>query len=70
MKFWSDRFQGRNEIQLADPGWGKARIDTGELRDRMQAFRIVTIDPQSGTSLPVGRERLMVIAVERPERAA
>lgn len=49
-------------------GWGKARIDPGEVRERMQAFRIVTANPQSGTPLPIGRERLMVIGVEKRSR--
>jgi hypothetical protein len=51
-------------------GWGKARIDPGEVRDLMQGFRIVTKDQKSGARLPVGRERLMVIGVEKPTRDA
>jgi hypothetical protein len=51
-------------------GWGKARIDPGEVRDRMQGFRIVTKDQKTGAPLPVGRERLMVIGVEKPTRDA
>jgi hypothetical protein len=51
-------------------GWGKARIDPGEVLDRIQAFRIVTMDPRSGATLPIGRERLMVIGVEKASRDA
>jgi hypothetical protein len=49
--------------------WGKARIDPGEVRDRVQGIRIVTMDSQS-RPLPIGRERLMVIGVEKPSRDA
>ena len=49
--------------------WGKARIDPGEVRDRMQGIRIVTMDKQS-KPLPIGRERLMVIGVEKTSRDA
>jgi hypothetical protein len=52
--------------------WGKAHIAplrTGdEIRARMQATRIVAFDQKTGAPLPVGRERLMVIGVEKPER--
>jgi hypothetical protein len=48
-------------------GWGKARIDPGEVRDRVQGFRIVTVD-KNMQALPVGRERLMVIGVEKAAR--
>ena len=48
--------------------WGKARIEPKEVRDRLQAFRIVTMDPRSGAPLPIGRERLMVIGVEKAKR--
>jgi hypothetical protein len=49
--------------------WGKARIDPGEVRDRIQGIRIVTMDRQS-KPLPIGRERLMVIGVEKTSRDA
>jgi hypothetical protein len=50
-------------------GWGKARIDPGEVRDRVQGFRIVTMN-KSAQPLPTGRERLMVVGVEKASRDA
>jgi hypothetical protein len=50
-------------------GWGKARIDPGEVRDRIQGIRIVTMDTQS-KPLPIGRERLMVIGIQKASRDA
>jgi Caspase domain len=50
--------------------WGKSRIEPREVRDRIQSFRVVTRDPQSGASLPIGREALLVIGVEKPARDA
>jgi hypothetical protein len=49
--------------------WGKARIDPGEVRDRIQGIRIVTMDRDS-KPLPIGRERLVVIGVEKASRDA
>ena len=51
-------------------GWGRSRIDPGEIRDRIQPFRIVTRDPQSRAPLPIGREALVIVGVEKPTRDA
>jgi hypothetical protein len=49
--------------------WGKARIDPGEVRDRIQGICIVTMDKDS-KPLPIGRERLVVIGVEKTSHDA
>jgi hypothetical protein len=48
--------------------WGRSRIEPREVRDRIQSFRVVTRDPRTGTPLPIGREALLVIGVEKAAR--
>ncbi len=61
--------EAESQIQCFS-GWGRARIEPGEVRERVQGFRIVTRDPQSGQPLPIGRESLMIVGVEKPARDA
>jgi hypothetical protein len=62
---------GESQIQCFT-AWGKARIaprgTADELRSRMQAIRITAFDQKTGAPLPIGRDRLLVIGVQKPAR--